>query len=390
MPTDQAVGFGDEAVPLERGAGVLLVALDVKMAEQALVGGQDIIIELDGNELAGGIAGIVAADAREDRAERGGEMGEGDVLGVGQVVLIEGLGLDAAANDVRRRGTSDEVWGADAAVAEAGGDGYAQADGIAGVPLIEEGWGGDGAAIGDFDADGTAVADGGVPGAFAEVEGLVEGAVEVEEKVDAQATGSEHGEAFTTGAGGVVVDDELLDFGLEEGKVPAVGANAGEFFGVKQIVARAEGPCRGGGARRGVLSRGISTVAAGIGPEEDGGSDVKELATGNDLVAAALGWERGAGSEPYSVEADGQLRQHETDQGDCDDGDDDVTAEGSQETDLVHRRPIVVSFDWLGSVRTGGECWVCCRRLWKGMRRGGWFKVARARFGGVFKGGWVR
>ena len=84
------------------------------------------------------------------------------------------------------------------------------------IPAFQRIGVGVGADVGDFNADGAGVGDRGVPGAFLEIERLVNRAVEVEHEMDTEAAVIvQDFEALAAGAGGIVVDDELIHFALE-------------------------------------------------------------------------------------------------------------------------------------------------------------------------------
>lgn len=106
-------GAVDDAVPVEGGAGVGLVGLDMVVAEDAAVGFEGFVGEFARDELAGGVARVVAGDFGEHLAECGGEFGEGDVLLRGEIVLDEVGILDRTAHGKGAGGMADEILGVD-------------------------------------------------------------------------------------------------------------------------------------------------------------------------------------------------------------------------------------------------------------------------------------
>src|SRR4051812_29122674 len=86
-PAHQPFRPADDAIPLEGGAGVDLVGLDVKMPQDSLVRLVRVVVELLRDEGAGRAARIVAPDFGEDGAERRRQLDERVVLRRREVVL---------------------------------------------------------------------------------------------------------------------------------------------------------------------------------------------------------------------------------------------------------------------------------------------------------------
>lgn len=263
---------------MEGGAGVGFVGLDVVVADEAGVGFELVVGKFGADEVAGGIFGIVESEFGEDAAEGGGEFGERFVLLRGEVVLEELLILDFAGDRFGTDGAGDEIGSADAGGVERNLD--VGASGIFFIPAVEGSVVAVGADVGDFDADGASVCNGGVPGAFLEVKGLIDGAIQIEHEMDAEAAVVvENFETLATGAGGVVMEHELIDGILEAEKIPTAAANFLAFepgeAGVAEAIAVWSGEVfdLGGGIfpigfveRSKAAFHAIGIVAAGVEP----------------------------------------------------------------------------------------------------------------------------
>lgn len=294
-------GVLDKFVPLEGGAGVGFVGLDMVVADEAAMGFELVVGEFCADEVVGGIFGVIEGEFGEDAAESGGEFGECFVLLRGEVVLEELLILDFAGDGFGTDGAGDEVRSADAGGVERNLD--VGAGGIFFIPAVEGSVVTVGADVGDLNADGAGIRDGGVPGAFFEVEGLVNGAIQIEHEVDAEATMVvENFETLAAGAGSVVMEHELIDGVLQAEEIPTAAADFFAFDpgegGVAQAVAIWGGEIfdlSGGIFPIGFIEGSKATfdaigiVAAGVEPEDDGSASVEELAGGDDFIAGAGG-----------------------------------------------------------------------------------------------------
>ena len=330
----------NDAIPVEGGAWVDFVGLNVPVGEQACGGCELVIGQFGSDEFFVLVARVGERDFGEDAVECGGEFDEGGVLGVGEVELGELLALNGSGDGLITRGAGDEVTGGEAAVADPTWECDVPAGAVLRIPPGEGGGHDDVvcvvaregicADVGEFDAHAAVVAGGGVPGAFLHVEGLVDGAVEVDHEMDAQASFIvQRAEAASAGACGVVVDDELVDFVAQQIERPGAGAGDGELvFGER--FGEAEAEAFGLGKLAGFL-RGfpvcfgpfgesafdaVGVVAALIEPEFDAGAvGVEQLAGDHDFVAAArvggAGARCGAGGEEEECEQEeGETRGH--------------------------------------------------------------------------------
>ena len=316
-------GAVDDAVPVEGGAGVGLVGLDMVVAEDAAVGFEGFVGKFARDELAGGVARIVAGDFGEHFAEGGGEFGEGGVLLRREIVLDEVGVLDRAAHGSGARGMADEILRVDHRVFDRGRDGDRGATGGVGlIPGVEDLHvaGRIGAHVGDLDADGAGVGGGGVESALFEVERLVNRAVDIQHEVNAEAAVIvEDVEAGFAQAADVVVHNELVDDVAQRGQIPAATADALQVFGGEgriaaetvaggglEVLHRLFGFFKAAVVERGEAALGaVSVVALRVQPGDDAGAGVKELAGDDDLVARAFGGGAGA------VEAAGREEERE-------------------------------------------------------------------------------
>ena len=142
-----------------------------------------------------------------------------------------------------------------------------------------------------------------MPGAFLEIERLVNRAVEIEHEMDAEAAVVvQDFEALAAGAGGIVMNDELIHLALKREEVPTAAADFFAFepgkAGSAEAVAIGSGQGFVGGG--GILPVGliegseaafdaVSIVTIGIEPQDNGRADVEELAGDNDFVTGAWG-----------------------------------------------------------------------------------------------------
>lgn len=147
--------MGGEAVPIECGAGIDFVSLNVVVADEALVVIELGVGDFDAEEIALLIARVITFDFREGFAKGGGEFDQGGVLLGGEVVLDEVAVLDFPVNWCGTGGPGYEIGGADAGGLEFGRDGDACTFFIGGVPAVEDlgAPGRIGADVCDFDAD---------------------------------------------------------------------------------------------------------------------------------------------------------------------------------------------------------------------------------------------
>src|SRR5439155_27050991 len=135
---EQLPSITDDVIPLEGRAGVGFVGLDVEVAEDAFVFVQLVIGQLLRNDFAFGVVRIVALDLGKYFAKRRCQFDQGCVLLGGEIVLPELVALNRAGDRFRARRVADKAFGADAAVAQALGNGDAcLAVGVPGVPFVE-------------------------------------------------------------------------------------------------------------------------------------------------------------------------------------------------------------------------------------------------------------
>lgn len=234
--------FPFESVPVEGGAWVNLVRLDMVMAKDTPVGIQLIRRKDFAGDGSIGVAGEIRSESGKDAGEGGGQAGEGGVLLRGEVILDEVDILDATDDRIRTCGASDEVRGGDAGGLHPLGEDESDPGGIVGVPGFEASTlsDGKGAGLGDFDPDAAGVGGGGVPGAFLEVEGLIEGAVDIEHEMDAEAAFVvEDLETTATGTGGIEVDDKLVDAFPEIFELPSAAPHGLHLGGIEAIASQA-------------------------------------------------------------------------------------------------------------------------------------------------------
>ncbi len=337
-------GTVDDAIPVEGGAGVGLVRLNMVVAQDAAVGFQRFVGEFLRDEFSGGIARIVAVDFGEHLAERGGELGEGGVLLRGEIVLDEVGVLDGAAHGRGAGRMADKVFRVDHRVFDGGRNrNGGPTGGIGLIPSVEHLHvaGRVGPHVGDFDADGAGVGRRGVEGALLEIEGLVNRAVDIQHEMDAEtAVIVEDVEAGLADTADVVVHDELIDDVAQGGQIPATAANAFEVRRRERGIA-AEAVARGrlevfgdlfGFFKTAVVERSepalgaVGIVALRIEPCDHTRAGVEELAGDDDFVAGAgdrsagaveatRGEEEGEGSKEKAAEGRRRGGERETGRG---------------------------------------------------------------------------
>lgn len=228
--------------PVEGRAGIDLVRLDVVVAEDALVGFQLVRWQDFTGDGAVGVAGEIGPEMGKDAGEGGGQFGEGGVLLRGEVVLDEVGALDPADDEFGPGGSADEAGGGEAGGKDSVGEGENDAGNVVGVPGFEAAPLGDGkgAGVGDFDSDTAGVGSGGVPGAFLEIEGLVEGAIGIQHEMDTEpAFVVKDLETATAGAGGIEVEDELVDAFPEIVELPSAAAHGLQLGGIQAVTPQA-------------------------------------------------------------------------------------------------------------------------------------------------------
>ncbi len=286
-----------QAVPVERGAGVVLARRHVLVAEHTLELGEPFLGERVVQDLAVGIARHVEMDLREDPAERRGELGERLPLLLGVVVHPVVVAVDLAIEESGAVRPRDEVGRADPGLLHPGREHHPHAPAVVAlVPLLEGRvvGRGVGADVRDLDADRMVVGDPGVPGALLQVERLVDRAVHVEHEVDRQVPlVLQDLEALPRRPADVEVDHELRDRLLEVGQRPTV---VGDVLGDRFVEVLARSEVVESDRLAVVVDLGVfeprigrvGVVAARVGPEDHRRADVEQPAADDDLVARAF------------------------------------------------------------------------------------------------------
>ncbi len=296
----QRLRAADYFFPVEGGAGVGFVFLDVVVADHAL----EVLPLLVGQDMRDEIALLVLRvgelNLGKHFREGGGEFDQRVVLLGSEVVLIKLLALDGALDQFLAGGFAVEGFGPHTDMAHGAGRAKMHhAFFVGDVPLVEHRVGiGISADAGDFDADRAGIRNCRVPGAFLEIERLVDRAVDVEHKMHAQSTAIVQDlKASLAGATDVVVHHELIDDVLQQRQRPTPTADLFELLGGQFVLTDAVAI---GGVEVHLSARGIpfglfqrresalntiGIVPTGIHPQHDGSRGVEELTTDDDLVA---------------------------------------------------------------------------------------------------------